>query len=267
LQNLEVLKEGIEKNYRPVKKDKITSGTKEWADSNVNCISGCSNDCRYCYAKKMAIRFGRKSEDTWKQMEIREHDVEKNYRKRQGRVMFPTSHDITPKKEVKEACFKVLKKLLESENEVLVTLKPAYEVIKDICKKFEFFNELIQFRFTITSMNDDLLCFWEPGAPRFEERLESLKYAYTKGFKTSVSIEPFLDRNPVELVELIQPFITESIWIGKMNYIRRNNLSKYEKKYYNQVRKNYKLDNIKKIVKKLTNNELIMFKDSIRKLF
>lgn len=38
---------------------KITLGTKEWADSNVNCYLGCSNNCRYCYAKKMAIRFNR----------------------------------------------------------------------------------------------------------------------------------------------------------------------------------------------------------------
>jgi DNA repair photolyase len=43
----------------PAKGREITSGTKEWADHNVNCIRGCSNDCRYCYAKIMAKRFGR----------------------------------------------------------------------------------------------------------------------------------------------------------------------------------------------------------------
>lgn len=30
----------------------ITLDTKEWVDSNVNCYFGCSNNCRYCYAKK-----------------------------------------------------------------------------------------------------------------------------------------------------------------------------------------------------------------------
>jgi len=34
---------------------KITSGTKEWADHNVNLIDGCSHDCRYCYAKGSSI--------------------------------------------------------------------------------------------------------------------------------------------------------------------------------------------------------------------
>ena len=48
---------------------KITSGTKEWADNNINIVFGCENNCRYCYAKKMAIRFERKTEETWKVME------------------------------------------------------------------------------------------------------------------------------------------------------------------------------------------------------
>jgi DNA repair photolyase len=32
-------------------------GTKEWADKTVNCCTGCSHDCLYCYAKGMAVRF------------------------------------------------------------------------------------------------------------------------------------------------------------------------------------------------------------------
>ena len=36
-----------------------TTGTHEWCDSNVNCYYGCSRNCRYCYARHMAIRFKR----------------------------------------------------------------------------------------------------------------------------------------------------------------------------------------------------------------
>lgn len=36
-----------------------TQGTKEWASSNINLFYGCANNCMYCYAKKMALRFGR----------------------------------------------------------------------------------------------------------------------------------------------------------------------------------------------------------------
>ncbi len=36
-----------------IDKEKKT-GTKEWADYNVNCINGCYNNCKYCYAKMIA---------------------------------------------------------------------------------------------------------------------------------------------------------------------------------------------------------------------
>ena len=38
-------------------KPNILFGTKEWAPYNFNFMNGCSNDCSYCYAKEMAVRF------------------------------------------------------------------------------------------------------------------------------------------------------------------------------------------------------------------
>ena len=102
----------------------ITSGTREWADYNVNCVQGCSNDCRYCYAKMIAKRFGRKTDETWKEMIINKNAVEKKYKKYKGRVMFPSSHDIVDDPKIIIACLTVLRKLLESDNEVLITSKP-----------------------------------------------------------------------------------------------------------------------------------------------
>ena len=32
-------------------------GTQEWSVKTINCCTGCSHDCRYCYAKGMAVRF------------------------------------------------------------------------------------------------------------------------------------------------------------------------------------------------------------------
>jgi len=88
---------------------RITLGTKEWASSNINIISGCSHDCRYCYARKMAIRFKRKTEETWKIMELNNEKLCLNFKKRKGRVMFPTSHDITPEfKEFKGGDYKMI---------------------------------------------------------------------------------------------------------------------------------------------------------------
>ena len=247
---------------QPMKR-KITSGTKEWADYNVNCIRGCYNNCRYCYAKIMAKRFGRSTDNTWKNMEVKEDMVCKSFKKRPGRVMFPSTHDIFDISPFKEACFTVLRKLLESENDILITTKPRFGIIQDIDLQFGHYKDQMQFRFTITSDNDRRLKFWEPNAPRFNERLGSLKYAFRKRFKTSVSIEPFLDYDPTKLVEKIAPFTTESIWIGRMNYIPRNNLSKEEEPYYNEIRKNYETSHLWEIYTRLNGNPKIRFKDSI----
>ena len=242
---------------------KITLGTKEWADSNVNCYSGCSNNCRYCYAKKMAIRFGRKTEINWKIMVPNKKAIQKSYKKRSGRIMFPTSHDITA--ESLENCLIVLHKLIEAENNVLITTKPSFYCVRKICDKFHDKKDLIQFRFTITSLDNELLEFWEPGAPFYEVRESSLKHAFDRGFKTSVSIEPFLDNNPYILVDRLLPYITESIWIGKMNYIKAHKLPPYEMKFYDKIREINSKDNLLKIVEnsKKYDKNMLRIKDSV----
>lgn len=238
-----------------VQTQKITSGTKEWADHNINCYYGCSNDCKYCYAKKMAIRFGRKTEDTWKEMEPNFRAINKNYKKRKGRIMFPTSHDIT--EESLEYCLSVLKKLLCSGNEILITTKPVPFCIIRIVEDFYQFRSQIQFRFTITSIKNKLLADWEPNAPTFEERMSSLLIARIRGFKTSVSIEPFLDMNPIPLIQIIYPYITESIWVGKLNY-RETEFNTWE-----NIQK--VVENIKKLPLQIIDK--IRFKDSIRIMY
>jgi hypothetical protein len=78
---------------------KITNsiiGAREWAKYSVNCCTGCSNNCRYCYAKGMAVRFGQLKPDEWPFERIRQKDVDKKQKFYDDRVMFPSSHDITP---------------------------------------------------------------------------------------------------------------------------------------------------------------------------
>jgi len=243
---------------------KITTGTREWADYNVNCIIGCYNDCRYCYAKMMANRFGRRAIGTWKKMTVRNDVVNKTFQKRHGRVMFPSTHDIFDKSPYKEACLIVLGKLLQSGNEVLITTKPKLAVVQEISQQFSRYKDQMQFRFTITSSDSDRLKFWEPNAPSFEERLNSLRYAYQAGFKTSVSIEPFLDYDPAELTEIVSPFVTESIWIGRMNYVTQKKANPEEEIYYSEVRRNYETEHLLVIYYTLSKHPKIKFKDSIR---
>lgn len=231
-------------------KEKNT-GAYEWCKSTVNIADGCEHDCVYCYAKRMAIRFGRKTNETWKEMCLREECIKKGYKKRRGRIMFPSSHDITPN--IIDECIIVLKKLLEAGNEVLITTKPHHECVKRMCNELEPYKDLMLFRFTITSASSVILKRYEPNAPSFLERLTSLEHACRNGFKTSISIEPFLDMNPLGLIIILDPFVTDTIWIGKLNY---------QKEVFNTV------ENCKKIIKKIERlpekyKEKIRYKDSL----
>jgi len=98
-----------------------------------------------------------------------------------------------------------------------------------------------------------------------EHYVGRIKHAcFRERFKTSVSIEPFLDYDPTELVETITPFTTESVWIGRMNYIPRKNISKEEKPYYTEIRKNYETSHLWEICNNLNGHPKIRVKDSIK---
>lgn len=200
-----------------MKKDKQVFGTTEWATKNANFISGCVHNCKYCYSKEMAIRFKRKTDENWTVEEINHKNLKKNHKKVDGYIMFPSSHDISP--ENIEYSLLFLGNLLKADNDVLIVTKPHLSVIQKICETFEDNKDKILFRFTIGANSTDVLKFWEPGAPSFEERLESLKYAYESGFKTSISCEPVLDPNVSELIDILHQYVTDSIWIGKPNFL------------------------------------------------
>lgn len=202
-------------------KNHTTRGTKEWADKTINFQFGCKNGCLYCYGCKMAIRFYKiqkrfNSLESWTEnISINKKNVEKGWRKAKGRIMIPSAHDIYTEN-LSEALI-VIRKLLEAGNELLIVSKPKLKCIQTICKEFIEFKSQMQFRFTITSLDNETLKLWEPNAPSFEERFQALQHAFYEGYKTSISIEPYLDYFVSELIQKMEPFVTDSIWVGIMN--------------------------------------------------
>ena len=247
--------------------EKSITGFREWTKYSVNCCSGCSNDCLYCYAKGMAIRFRQLKVDEWPLERVRQKDVDKKQKLYDGRVMFPSSHDITPGNF--DACKVVIEKLLVAGNELLIVSKPRLACIQSICKSFIEFKNKIIFRFTIGACDDQILSFWEPNAPEYEERKESLKYAFEAGYETSVSVEPMLCvEGIIELFKDLETFVTNSIWIGKMNHLKKN-ITLVD----DRIRKAVKViedgqsdENIIKIYSALRDNPLVRWKDSIKKV-
>ena len=87
---------GVTPNNGNRTSQKKISGFQEWAAVSINIVTGCSNDCKYCYAKAIFSRFKKSNGQEWKDEIIRTEAVKKGYRKCKGKVGFPSTHDITP---------------------------------------------------------------------------------------------------------------------------------------------------------------------------
>lgn len=190
-------------------------GTFEWAKYNENCMIGCSNNCEYCYARSNAVKNNIRSAEDWELENISKKAMAKIHTKRNGRIMFPTRHDITPSN--LSACALYLERMLKVGNEVLVVSKPHIGCITFLCNAFTMYKNQMLFRFTIGSAHNEVLTLWEPNAPKFEERVASLELAYRNGYRTSVSCEPMLDDEIHIVIGAVRAYVTDAIWLGKAN--------------------------------------------------
>ena len=229
---------------------KAKTGTREWSEHSINCCVGCSHNCVYCYARLDARRFGRiKRASDWgheRPVSIEVASTATVYGTRYpGVVMFPTCHDITPGN--KEVCLIVLGRLLRAGNRVLVVTKPHLAIMPEIvnvanaaiwdageCATGQRYYDdtvgrsfsasvprsSIEVRCSVTC-DDSVRRIWEPGTPSLGERIECLKFLKASGIATSVSIEPNLQPERVHrIVNLVGPFTTGEIWVGKCNKVR-----------------------------------------------
>jgi len=214
-------------------------GTREWAEHNHNILTGCEHGCLYCYARHNAVKRYKyvKSEDDFiNHVKLNEKNLNRKPFKYKdgGRIMFPTTHDILP--EFIDETVEYLRGWLKVGNEILIVSKPHFDCIKKICDNLSEYKKQVVFRFTIGSKHNTHLKFWEPGAPTFEERLKSLKYAYNKGFQTSISMEPKLDVDVKGVIDELIPYVTDTIWIGNLNFME----SRVDKKVWTKDTKLFK---------------------------
>lgn len=243
----------------------MTKGTKEWAKSNVNFQSGCSEGCEYCYSRLMANKFGWKLWDDWTNPRIRFKDINRRYKKRNGRVMFPSSHNIDPCNYIHAV--NTIHRLADAGNEILVVMKPRAEVIKEMCMCLGNNLKFVEFRFTITTLSSDLQQVFEPNAPSINTRFIAIQEAllYISPNRLSVSIEPFLDRNPLDLINelMVYGVYDNKIWLGPMNHISQLcKLSPVVKRLIGYLRDIYDYRNLQHIYDRIKDLQLnIQFKD------
>lgn len=199
--------------------NRVGSGTKEWAEETMNIQVGCSNDCLYCYAASNADRRGIRAREHWSEEVLTKKARMTSYPKKDGVIMFPTTHDIT------EHNFKefitAAQIILNAGNRLLVVTKPRRAIMKTVMNELAHWKDNVMLRFTIGAKHDYLYDIWEPGAPKFVERISTLADAEARGFMRSVSIEPMLGgvEETLAVVEQCMLCKPETIWIGKMNKI------------------------------------------------
>ena len=248
--------------------DKPIRGTREWAVAALDCCTGCPHDCRYCYGRFDQVeRHKTLTAKEWRICRIHEDDVERVWPLYPGQVMFPTTHDILP--ENLAACMRVIGGLLSAGNRVLVVTKPHLACIEELCRAFTGYRERLLFRFTITARDPALLSFWEPGAPRYPERKASLSHAHGAGFATSVSVEPMLDTGDVvAMVRELLPWVTHSIWLGKMNRIaERVAVDGAEaEEAVRKIHEGQSDDKIRDLYRQLRDEPLLRWKESIKQV-
>ena len=234
--------------------------------AEINCTVGCPHGCRYCYARVAALEKGViDSASDWTRSRTIDSEVESRRPLYGGQVMFPTAHDIVD--DNLEEALQVVSRLLEAGNQLLIVSKPSRSCIEQICDRFTEQRGKILFRFTITSRNSAILGFWEPGAPHYQERLESLQLAFERGFQTSVSIEPMLDLEDVRgMIDEIEPYVSHSIWVGKLNRIdERVQIDSAETAAeVERIRNEQRDRNIIDIYEALKERPLIRWKESIK---
>ena len=196
------------------------SGTHEWAEVTENIARGCPHNCLYCYAAQNAKRFKLRDRADWSREELTKRADITSYPAREGVIMFPSAHDITPFNVA--TYIRVARLMLEKGNRLLIVSKPHLDCVVKMCDAFEPFSSQILFRFTIGTTDDATAKHWEPGAPSPSERIEALAYANRRGYRTSVSAEPLLGglETAQALLEAVRPYVTDTVWIGKMNKIR-----------------------------------------------
>ena len=131
-------------------------GTKEWSDFSYNICLGCEHECLYCYAKAMRCRFNKamRVPGAWKKQRMSPNKKALGAEVgAKGVVMFPTTHDITPR--FLRRSVKTIKNLLAN-NQVLIVSKPHLSVVRVLCKELTDHKDDILFRFTIGALSEPL---------------------------------------------------------------------------------------------------------------
>jgi DNA repair photolyase len=253
-----------------IEKVKKNLGFDEFSDGKISKLPlqiGCSNDCLYCHQKyRHCIR---QKKENWNIITLNEKNFNINWENKiTGLLQLNNTSDFIYKNRGNLLNYiRVIKKALSAFDEVQITTKADYRFISCLFSELLGHPDIhkLHIYFTITSEDDAVLEIFEPNAPNYQSRIESLELAFKMGVQTSLLIEPCLT-NPISIINTCESFVSKNIWIGKMNYmtqIRNSILVPEDKKHYFDELKIFYKDNWDTIRSKVNslNNPKIHWKN------
>ncbi|MCY3411812.1 MAG: DUF5131 family protein [Candidatus Heimdallarchaeota archaeon] len=214
----------------PTRRSAINESKIEYVELNANPIQGCSHACKYCYARKIDLRFGKvKSVADWHRpkfyinfLNVMKKELERGKIDQNKEIFLSTMTDLYQPYALKYGIGRKMITLLQEYNMTYRILTKSPEIVKDI-DLFEYEKGKIGLSITTDSSNEITRKKWEPGTKSISERLEALKtLARHGGITTWVSAEPFLPNTNFknyynEILQATGDSLGELI-IGKMNY-------------------------------------------------
>lgn len=192
---------------------------KEYGELALNIYSGCTHNCKYCYAPNVLHR---DRTDFHRNVTVRPGIVDAvKERLAKGDIKgkeiflcftcdpFPVGVDHTP-------TFEIIRAIKESGNHVAILTKGH----PDTQKLIALLDSKDRFGITI-SCDKEMAIKVEPNAADVYERLRSLYWVHERGIKTFISCEPVYEPEFIYYLIKNGRFIDE-FRIGKLNYFPSN---------------------------------------------
>ena len=213
------------------RKSAINVSKIEYVELNANPILGCSHACKYCYARKIDLRFGRvKSNAEWHRskiftnyLELLKTEIEKGKVDSKKEIFISTMTDLYQPISIKEDLPRKLISIIMDAKLKFRILTKSPEIKKDADLFSGYKNGKIGLSITTDSKNEKVRKKWEPKTSSISKRLDALRELDKCGsINLWVSAEPFLPKTDFgnyykEILEFGGKSLKEII-IGKMNY-------------------------------------------------
>jgi DNA repair photolyase len=192
-------------------------------DYSLNCYTGCTHRCVYCYARFMQ-RFHPHEESWGSFVDVKVNAVEALKRQlrraRPGSVFVSSACDgwqpIEAERRLTRRCCELL---LERGFRLSVLTKSGL-----ILRDFDVFRKgFVRIGITLTTLDERLRDLWEPGAAGVEQRCRVIKEARRAGFETSVMfgpLLPFLSDSQADIDALLAragDLGVDAIWVDALN--------------------------------------------------